>query len=98
MRMKPAFATAPVSGTASAAQASSATWSSRKWSIAAMLRDGECVQRAAQRADETRELGRSLLSRFDRAGADGDPVDELCRGARVLGRRDAEAGVEGDVG
>src|SRR5436190_15324119 len=96
--MTPAFATAPVSGSATAAHASSATWSSRKCSTCPMLRDGERVERAAQRADEAGELGGTCFGSLDGTGAYGDPVDELRGCARVLRCRDAEPCIERSVG
>ena len=53
---------------------------------------------AARATHVVAQRGRAFLGDLDRAGADGDAVGELGRGAGVLGRRDAEARVERHVG
>ena len=45
----------------------------------------------------SRSAAGPFLGDLDGARADDDAVGELGRGARMLGRRDAEAGVERDV-
>ena len=51
-------------------------------------------ERAAQLSDEPLESRRPVLGSEERCGTDDDAVRELRRRCRLLGRRDAEAGVQ----